>query len=188
VISIDPEIMGGTAVFESTRVPFETLLDSIKAGQPLSEFLEDFPTITREQAVAGLEQAKEAPRPCASSLMTDPRRVAGPSNDCDVTICAITRIGLLRSGSAARARDSRCASRAIRPLRLGTIATMASTSEHRCPAKDCDSSERQERSRNDREGRCLDRGDERQRARHRDPGQPRVGPERRRGERKRKGY
>jgi uncharacterized protein (DUF433 family) len=60
VIRIDPEIMGGTAVFVGTRVPFETLLDYLKAGQPLSEFLEDFPTVTREQAVAALEQAKEA--------------------------------------------------------------------------------------------------------------------------------
>jgi uncharacterized protein (DUF433 family) len=41
-------------------VPFETLLDYLKAGQPLSEFLEDFPTVTREQAVAALERAKEA--------------------------------------------------------------------------------------------------------------------------------
>jgi uncharacterized protein (DUF433 family) len=60
VIHTTQEIMGGTAVFVGTRVPFETLLDYLKAGQPLSEFLEDFPTVTREQAVAALEQAKEA--------------------------------------------------------------------------------------------------------------------------------
>jgi len=42
------------------RVPLVTLLDYLEAGQPLSEFLEDFPTVTREQAVAALEQAKEA--------------------------------------------------------------------------------------------------------------------------------
>jgi uncharacterized protein (DUF433 family) len=59
-IHFDPEIMGGTVVFVGTRVPFDTLLDYLKAGQPLSEFLEDFPTVTREQAVAALEQAKEA--------------------------------------------------------------------------------------------------------------------------------
>lgn len=52
--------MGGTPVFVATRVPVETLLDYLKAGQPLSEFLEDFPTVTWEQAVAALEQAKEA--------------------------------------------------------------------------------------------------------------------------------
>ncbi len=56
----DPEIMGGTPVFVGTRVPFQTLLDYLEAGQPLAEFLDDFPTVTREQAVAALEQAKEA--------------------------------------------------------------------------------------------------------------------------------
>ena len=60
VIHSDPEIMGGTPVFVGTRVPLVTLLDYLEAGQPLSEFLEDFPTVTREQAVAALEQAKEA--------------------------------------------------------------------------------------------------------------------------------
>jgi uncharacterized protein (DUF433 family) len=60
VIHSDPEIMGGTPVFVGTRVPLETLLDYLEAGHPLSEFLEDFPTVTREQAVAALEQAKEA--------------------------------------------------------------------------------------------------------------------------------
>lgn len=47
-IHFDPGIMGGTAVFVGTRVPFETLLDYLKTGQPLSEFLEDFPTVTRD--------------------------------------------------------------------------------------------------------------------------------------------
>ena len=60
VIHSDPEIMGGTPVFVGTRVPLATLLEYLEAGQPLSEFLEDFPTVTREQAVAALEQAKEA--------------------------------------------------------------------------------------------------------------------------------
>jgi uncharacterized protein (DUF433 family) len=60
VIHSDPEIMGGTPVFVGTRVPLASLLDYLEAGQPLSEFLEDFPTVTREQAVAALEQAKEA--------------------------------------------------------------------------------------------------------------------------------
>jgi uncharacterized protein (DUF433 family) len=52
VIHSDPEIMGGTPVFIGTRVPLATLLDYLEAGQPLSDFLEDFPTVTREQAVA----------------------------------------------------------------------------------------------------------------------------------------
>ena len=52
--------MSGTAVFAGTRVPFQTLIDYLEAGQPLSEFLEDFPTVSREQDVAALEEAKEA--------------------------------------------------------------------------------------------------------------------------------
>ncbi len=59
-IHSDPEIMGGTPVFVGTRVPFQTLLDYLEGGEPLSEFLEDFPTVTQEQAIAALEQAKEA--------------------------------------------------------------------------------------------------------------------------------
>lgn len=56
----DPEIMGGTPVFVGTRVPFQTLLDYLEGGEPLAVFLDDFPTVSREQAVAALEQAKEA--------------------------------------------------------------------------------------------------------------------------------
>ena len=56
----DPRIMGGTPVFVGTRVPFQTLLDYLEAGQPLSDFLDDFPTVTRDKAIAALEQAKEA--------------------------------------------------------------------------------------------------------------------------------
>lgn len=60
VVHSDPEIMSGTPVFAGTRVPFQTLIDYLEAGQPLAEFLEDFPTVSREQAVAALEEAKEA--------------------------------------------------------------------------------------------------------------------------------
>ena len=60
VVHGDPEIMSGTPVFVGTRVPFQTLMDYLAAGQPLSEFLEDFPTVSKEQAIAALEQAKEA--------------------------------------------------------------------------------------------------------------------------------
>ena len=60
VVHSDPEIMGGTPVFVGTRVPFQTLLDYLEGGDPLSEFLEDFPTVSRQQAVAALEQAKDA--------------------------------------------------------------------------------------------------------------------------------
>jgi uncharacterized protein (DUF433 family) len=51
VITRDPEILGGTPVFRGTRVPFQTLLDYIEGGQTLDEFLDDFPTVTREAAV-----------------------------------------------------------------------------------------------------------------------------------------
>ena len=60
VVHTDPEIMSGTPVFVGTRVPVQTLLDYLEAGQPLSEFLDDFPTVSKEQAVALLEQAKQA--------------------------------------------------------------------------------------------------------------------------------
>lgn len=56
----DPNIMGGTPVFVGTRVPFQTLLDYLEAGDPLGEFLDDFPSVGRDQAVAALEQAKDA--------------------------------------------------------------------------------------------------------------------------------
>ena len=60
VVHSDPLVMGGSPVFVGTRVPFQTLLDYLEGGEPLSEFLEDFPSVTREHAVAALEQAKEA--------------------------------------------------------------------------------------------------------------------------------
>ncbi len=56
----DPDILGGTPVFVGTRVPVRTLLDYLEAGEPLDEFLDDFPSVTREQAVAALEFAKQA--------------------------------------------------------------------------------------------------------------------------------
>ena len=59
VIHIDPEILGGTPVFIGTRVPLQALIDYIEGGHPLSDFLDDFPTVTHAQAVAALEQAKE---------------------------------------------------------------------------------------------------------------------------------
>ena len=55
-----PETLGGTPVFAQTRVPVKTLLDYLEAGDTLDEFLEDFPSVSRQQAIAVLEQAKEA--------------------------------------------------------------------------------------------------------------------------------
>lgn len=55
----DPEILGGTPVFVGTRVPLQTLLDYLEHGQSLDDFLEDFPSVARVQAVGALEMAKE---------------------------------------------------------------------------------------------------------------------------------
>ena len=60
VITRSPDILGGTPVFRGTRVPLQTLLDYLQAGDSLAEFLSDFPTVTRDQAVAALQLAKEA--------------------------------------------------------------------------------------------------------------------------------
>lgn len=59
IVQSDPEIMGGTPVFVGTRVPVQALIDYLEGGHPLSEFLEDFPTVKREQAIAVLEHAKQ---------------------------------------------------------------------------------------------------------------------------------
>jgi uncharacterized protein (DUF433 family) len=58
IIVKDQDILGGTPVFRGTRVPFQALLDYLEGGQNLDEFLDDFPTVTREAAVAALELAK----------------------------------------------------------------------------------------------------------------------------------
>jgi uncharacterized protein (DUF433 family) len=55
----DPDILGGTPVFVGTRVPVRTLFDYVAAGDSLDEFLDHFPTVRREQAVAALAQANE---------------------------------------------------------------------------------------------------------------------------------
>jgi uncharacterized protein (DUF433 family) len=60
IIHSDPEILGGTPVFVGTRVPVQNLIDCLEAGDSLDEFLDSFPTVTREQAVAALEIAREA--------------------------------------------------------------------------------------------------------------------------------
>ena len=59
IVQSDPEILGGTAVFAGTRVPVGTLIDYLEAGDSLKEFLEDFPTVTRERAMEVLHLAKE---------------------------------------------------------------------------------------------------------------------------------
>ena len=60
IISSDPEVLGGTPVFVGTRVPVQAFIDYLEGGHPLVEFLEDFPSVSHEQAVAALELAKDA--------------------------------------------------------------------------------------------------------------------------------
>lgn len=58
IITRDRDVLGGIPVFRGTRVPFETFLQYLEAGQTLDEFLDDFPSVTREAAVHALEYAK----------------------------------------------------------------------------------------------------------------------------------
>jgi uncharacterized protein (DUF433 family) len=53
----DPEIMSGMPVFQGTRVPFQTLLDYLKGGESIDDFLYDFPSVAREQAIEAIQQA-----------------------------------------------------------------------------------------------------------------------------------
>jgi len=59
-MTVDPEIHSGTPVFAGTRVPIKTLFDHLEAGDSLEVFLDDFPTVSRELAVAVLEEARTA--------------------------------------------------------------------------------------------------------------------------------
>ena len=58
LIERNPDILGGTPVFAGTRVPVRTLMEYLEAGDRLDDFLEDFPTVSREQALEALERAK----------------------------------------------------------------------------------------------------------------------------------
>lgn len=59
VICRDPKIMGGIPVFSGTRVPVQTLIEYLEAGDSIDEFLRGFPSVTREQVIAFLEEAKD---------------------------------------------------------------------------------------------------------------------------------
>ena len=61
IVHSDPEILGGTPVFVGTRGPLRNLIDYLERGHSLDEFLDAFPSVSREQAVAALEAAHEAP-------------------------------------------------------------------------------------------------------------------------------
>ena len=65
VVVSDPEILGGTPCFRGTRVPVDSLIDYLEAGDSLDEFLDNFPSVSREAAIAALEEAK--------TLLTSPR-------------------------------------------------------------------------------------------------------------------
>jgi uncharacterized protein (DUF433 family) len=58
VISIDPNILSGEPVFRGTRVPFKSLTDYLEHGKNLGDFLEDFPSVSRAQAIAAIEEAR----------------------------------------------------------------------------------------------------------------------------------
>ena len=60
VVHRDPEILRGAPIFIGTRVPFQTLTDYLEHGHPLDEFLDDFPSVTRAQAVQAIEEAGAA--------------------------------------------------------------------------------------------------------------------------------
>jgi uncharacterized protein (DUF433 family) len=60
IVHSDPEIVSGTPVFVGTRVPAQALLDYLVAGETVEEFLDDFPSVSREQAIAFLEEAGRA--------------------------------------------------------------------------------------------------------------------------------
>jgi len=59
LITCSPDVMGGTPVFAGTRVPVQTLLDYLEGGETIDDFLEGIPTVSREQVVAFLEEAKD---------------------------------------------------------------------------------------------------------------------------------
>ena len=59
IVSRDPDVMGGAPVFAGTRVPVQTLLDYLEAGESIDDFLGGFPTVTRQQIIAFLEEARD---------------------------------------------------------------------------------------------------------------------------------
>lgn len=60
VVKVDPEIMSGAPCFAGTRVPIQNLIDYLEGGDSIDEFLEDFPSVSHDQVIAFLEEAKES--------------------------------------------------------------------------------------------------------------------------------
>jgi uncharacterized protein (DUF433 family) len=75
IVSRSPEVMGGAAVFHGTRVPVQTLLDYLEAGESIDDFLEGFPTVTRERVIAFLEEARDRD---GGRRLTPPQNFAAP--------------------------------------------------------------------------------------------------------------
>jgi uncharacterized protein (DUF433 family) len=59
VVTVDPDVLGGTPVFKGTRVPVQSLFDFLEAGDSIEEFLQNFPTVERDQVIALLHTARE---------------------------------------------------------------------------------------------------------------------------------
>ena len=66
LISSTPDVLGGTPVFRGTRVPVQTLIEYLEGGRTIDDFIDGFPTVTRQQVVAFLEEAKARMLPIAS--------------------------------------------------------------------------------------------------------------------------
>ncbi len=81
VIVSDPEILGGTPCFRGSRVPVDSLIDYLEAGDSLAEFLYNFPSVSREAAIAALEEAKALlpPRVCHQASALTLARMRTPS-------------------------------------------------------------------------------------------------------------
>jgi uncharacterized protein (DUF433 family) len=84
VIARDPEVMGGTPVFHGTRAPVQTLLDYLEAGESIDDFLDGFPSVTREQVVSFLEQATDQQVP----LTIEPELIPGRRESRKLVIAA----------------------------------------------------------------------------------------------------
>ncbi len=80
IITQDPEILGGTPLFRGTRVPFQTFLEYLETGQTLDEFLDDFPTVTRDAAVSGICQIARAQSASMKVLLDEcvPKKLGRP--------------------------------------------------------------------------------------------------------------
>ena len=81
VVKIDPEITSGAPCFAGTRVPIQNLIDYLEGGDSIDDFLDGFPTVSREQVIAFLEEAKESGAfPCGALAKAAPIALRRPRN------------------------------------------------------------------------------------------------------------